>query len=240
MPKPTTKTRQELRSRFVTNAIPTEGDYADLIAAGLNQADDGILKLPDQPLGLVRQKPPVAAATSSTPSTASAPNPEGVLNFFGGPEDQSPSWQLQLVGTNKPGIALADQAGSPRLFLDGTTGNLGVGTVTPAQRLTVEGPWGAGTDKDPANTLSSGGQLAIKGAAPNSISLIQTPITQTGPFMSTMASCRLCALPGKTRIWCWMARGMWGLALKAQRQNSTWPAIFAPQVSSRLQVTGFQ
>jgi len=54
---PTSKSRQELRSRFVRNAIPTEADFADLIAASLNQADDGVLKLPDQPLGLVRQKP---------------------------------------------------------------------------------------------------------------------------------------------------------------------------------------
>ncbi len=49
MPRPTTKSRQELRSRFVRNAIPTEMDFADLINAGLNQADDGLLKLPDQP-----------------------------------------------------------------------------------------------------------------------------------------------------------------------------------------------
>ena len=151
MPTPTTKKRQELRSRFVTNAIPQEGDYADLIAAGLNQADDGLLKLPDQPLALVAPKQP------EKPNDAI-----GVLNFFVDPAATDPSWQLQLKGSGTPGIGLADQTKTTRLFLDGTTGNLGVGTAKPTHRLTVEGPWNA--SKDPANNLSNDGQLAIKGS----------------------------------------------------------------------------
>ncbi len=169
MPKPTTKTRQELRSCFLNNAIPTESDFAALIAAGLNQADDGILKLPDQPLGLVRQKPPATVPPSSgpsTPSTASAPAPSGVLNLFGAPEDGIPSWQLQLIGSSNPGFGLADQAGTTRLFLDGATGNLGIGTSSPAQKLTVAGTWNTGKDRE--SNLINSGQLAIKG---NSVQL---------------------------------------------------------------------
>jgi hypothetical protein len=76
---PTSKSRQELRSRFVRNAIPTEADFAELIAASLNQADDGVLKLPDQPLGLVRQKPE-----------------QPVLRFFADPAAVGSVWQVQL------------------------------------------------------------------------------------------------------------------------------------------------
>jgi hypothetical protein len=152
MPTPTSKTRQQLCSLFVTNAIPTEGDYADLIGAGLNQADDGLLKLPGQPLALLAPKQPPEKVN----------DPIGVLNVFADPDATDPSWQLQLKGGSTPGIGLTDQTKTTRLFLDGTTGNLGVGTATPAQRLTVEGPWNAG--KDPANNLSNAGQLAIKGS----------------------------------------------------------------------------
>lgn len=164
MPKPTTKTREEIRSLFVRNAIPTEQDYAALIAAGLNQADDGILKLPDQPLGLVRQMPPASVPPSSapsSPSTASAPAPSGVLNFYGAPEDDSPSWQLQLIGSSNPDFGLADQSGTTRLFVDGTTGNLGIGTSPTDHKLTVAGT--LNTVKDSASSLTNAGQLAIKG-----------------------------------------------------------------------------
>ena len=153
MPTPITKKREQLCSRFVRNAIPTEGDYADLIAASLNQAEDGLLKLPNQPLALLAPKQP------------EKPNdPIALLNVFADPAAADPSWQLQLKAGDKPGIGLADHRKNTRLFLDGTTGNLGVGTDAPAQRLTVEGPWDAG--RDPANTLDKGGQLAIKGNRP--------------------------------------------------------------------------
>jgi hypothetical protein len=125
MPKPTTKSRQELRSRFVRNAIPTEADFADLINASLNLADDGLLKLPDQPFSLVRQKPD-----------------QPVLRLFADPAAEGAVWQMQLIGTDKPGLALTNQAGMSALFLDGTTGNVGIGTQSPAGELTISEPTG--------------------------------------------------------------------------------------------------
>ncbi|MCX5952094.1 MAG: hypothetical protein NTZ40_01040 [Cyanobacteria bacterium] len=120
MPKPTSKSRQELRSRFVRNAIPTETDFADLIAASLNQADDGVLKLPDQPLGLVRQKPD-----------------QPVLRFFADPAAEGSVWQVQLGAGDKPGFGLAAADGKLALFVDGKTGNVGIGTDSLAAKLHI-------------------------------------------------------------------------------------------------------
>jgi hypothetical protein len=120
MPKPNSKSRQELRSRFVRNAIPTETDFADLIAASLNQADDGVLKLPDQPLGLVRQKPD-----------------QPVLRFFADPAAEGSVWQVQLGAGDKPGFGLAAADGKLALFVDGATGNVGIGTDSLAAKLHI-------------------------------------------------------------------------------------------------------
>ncbi|MEB3319133.1 MAG: hypothetical protein VKO39_13470, partial [Cyanobacteriota bacterium] len=147
MPKPTTKSRQELRSRFVRNAIPTEADFADLIAASLNLADDGLLKLPDQPFSLVRQK-----------------SDQPVLRLFADPVVETAAWQLQLIGTDKPGLGLAGQDGKLAWVVDGATSNVGIGTSTPGQRLVVQGVWNDG--KDPESNLTNGGTLAIKSGSP--------------------------------------------------------------------------
>jgi hypothetical protein len=120
MPKPTTKSRQELRSRFVRNAIPTEADFADLIDAGLNQADDGLLRLPDQTLGLARPRVDLP-----------------VLRLFADPAADTSAWQLQLIGSDRPGLGLSGTAVPTALYLDGGTGQVGIGTTTPAGRLTV-------------------------------------------------------------------------------------------------------
>ena len=149
MPRPTTKSRQELRSRFVRNAIPTEMDFADLINAGLNQADDGLLKLPDQPLGLVRQK---------------ADQP--VLRFFADPAAEAAAWQVQMGAGDKPDFRLAGPDGRPALVLDGATGQLGIGTASGSAggKVTVQGPFPS--PRDPDSGLTNGGLVALKGLSP--------------------------------------------------------------------------
>jgi hypothetical protein len=147
MPKPTSKSRQELRSRFVRNAIPTEADFADLIAASLNQADDGVLKLPDQPLGLVRQKPD-----------------QPLLRFFADPAAEGSVWQVQLGAGDKPGFGLAAADGKLALFVDGATGNVGIGTANPGNKLTIQGVFNQ--YRDPESGIAHGGLLALKGNAP--------------------------------------------------------------------------
>lgn len=138
MPKPATKSRQELRSRFVRNAIPSETDFADLIGASLNQADDGLLKLSDGSFGLVNpsQKPD---------------QPVPVLRFFADPTAEGAVWQLQLGAGDGPSLSLTAADGKPVLFVDRATGNIGIGTDKLSARLHI-----SHTNQDP-----NGGTLIL-------------------------------------------------------------------------------
>ena len=121
-----TKTRSDLRQYFIKNAIPTEGNFADLIDAQLNQADDGLFKQADQPLSLV----------------ASGSGERRALQLYREYPANNPDWLLSLnpklpggqTGTTA-GFGLADGSGNTRLLLD-AQGNLTVtGDVRYAGRL---------------------------------------------------------------------------------------------------------
>lgn len=126
--------RTALKSYFVKNAIPTEANFADLVDAVINQKEDGIAKLPGEPLSLQAE----GADTSL----------KKVINFFRSFGDLKPAWTLSLnpranpgvPGTARPGWSIGDADGNSRLFLDQATGHLGLGTVeTGPYRLSVQG-----------------------------------------------------------------------------------------------------
>jgi len=133
-----TESRQALKYRFVRTAIPTQADLAYLIDASLNQADDGLLKLPNEPLGLVCQQPD-----------------KTVLQFYDAPDAAGSAWQIQLSADNKPGYCLADKNNTTRLFIDAATGNIGIGTTSPTSQLQVDGTIAAN-----ALTVSGSASLA--------------------------------------------------------------------------------
>lgn len=112
----TTRSRSELKRFFVRNAIPTESNFADLVDAQLNQSDDGIFKLPDQPLAVV----------------AAPGEQRRVLQLYADYPAANPDWLLSLQprlmdGSRRTtaalGIAGAD--GTTRLLLS-PEGNLAV------------------------------------------------------------------------------------------------------------------
>jgi hypothetical protein len=125
----TTKTRKDLKSYFVRNAIPTEANFAELIDAPLNQADDGVFKLNGEPLSVV----------------AAAGGQKRVLRLYSDYPTANPDWLISLApaqdpanpATNRPGFGITDGAGNTRLYIDPATGNLGLGTNNPGDRVHV-------------------------------------------------------------------------------------------------------
>ncbi|WP_437787384.1 tail fiber domain-containing protein [Sorangium sp. So ce1097] len=119
------KSRAELKAYFVKNALPTEGNFRDLIDAGLNQKDDGLVKAADQPLQ-------IAASTADDKPAI------GLYESFA--TDTKPAWALSLQAGGKKGLGIGDGDGQNRLFIDATTGGVGIGTADPAgNKLRVAG-----------------------------------------------------------------------------------------------------
>lgn len=129
------KNREELKKYFVKNAIPTESNFKDFIDGVLNQKDDGLIgPAGDDPLSIV------AVGVND--------NQKKVLNFYSNFSDPKPSWVLSLnprtdpskPETAKPGFGISDGEGNNRLFIDRSTGNIGIGTSAPGEfKLNIKG-----------------------------------------------------------------------------------------------------
>lgn len=156
--------RDTLESYFVKNAVPTQSNFEELIGAGLNQRDDGIAKLPGEPLSLQ--------------ADGDDGSQKKLLNLYRSFADAQPAWTLALsprsdprnAQTAKAGLGITTAEGVPRLFIDQTSGNLGVGTLGSEARLEVAGTLKVAvnhnTVRDAASGLSHGGSLVLKGNAP--------------------------------------------------------------------------
>ena len=141
------KNRSELKKYFLANMIPLEGHFAALIDAGINQAEDGIAKLPGSPLSLQGEGEPSGTLD--------------VLHLYQTFEDEAPSWMLNLnpeINPNEPegsqrGLNIKDGNGMSRFFLKENNGYLGLGTITPRAKLDVrEGTIYAGRTDQVAGT----------------------------------------------------------------------------------------
>jgi len=141
--------RSTLKTYFKKNAIPKESDFAELIDAALNQGDDGIAKPDGEPLSL-------------QPDSKDSGHRKvlGLYKSFG---DAKPAWTLSLSPAGKPGFSVGDADANSRLFVDETTGHVGLGTVTPASSLHLSKSVAAGLG--PVLTLMNSAGAAGAGAA---------------------------------------------------------------------------
>jgi len=130
--------RTALKTYFAKNAIPTEGQFSQLIESAINQRDDGLVKNAGDPL--------------SIEATGDDVGLKRAVNFYMSFADADPAWTISLrprrnpadPNTSKTGWSVGDAAGNSRLFIDAANGNVGVGTVVPAEPLEVAGRVRAG------------------------------------------------------------------------------------------------
>ncbi len=117
-----TKTRTELQDLFKQGAKPTGANFSDFIDSVLNIKDDGIQKQ--------------AGAEKPLRVTAQGPE-ENLLDF--GVGDTGHTWRInQKPGAKKiSGLNISNASGS-KLFIDSATGNVGIGTMEPHSKLTVQ------------------------------------------------------------------------------------------------------
>ncbi|WP_271765137.1 C1q-like domain-containing protein [Aquimarina algiphila] len=126
------KNRTELKEYFKINDKPTQEEFADFIEAGLNQAEDGIAKVQGNPLSIQAEGEPLGT--------------QEVLDVYESLTDDNPQWSFNLnprvnseePNSNQPGFNIKDITGQSRLFIKSGEGNVGVGTLEPASKLTVE------------------------------------------------------------------------------------------------------
>jgi len=141
--------RTTLKTYFKKNAIPKESDFAELIDAAINQGDDGIAKPDGEPLSL---QPDSKDSGSRT-----------VLALYKSFDNARPSWTLSLNPAGKPGFSIGDADANSKLFVDETTGQVGLGTVNPASSLHISKSVAGGLG--PVLTLMNGAGSAGAGAA---------------------------------------------------------------------------
>jgi len=116
------KSREELYEAFKTGAKPSGADFKDLIDSAVNSNDDGIAK----------------PAGDNTPLKINARgDTENLLDFYAGDVH---TWRInqkptpELAGLN---FATATDDNS-RLFIDSSTGKVGLSTTAPQARLHIQ------------------------------------------------------------------------------------------------------
>ncbi|NHN24076.1 hypothetical protein FIA58_000165 [Flavobacterium jejuense] len=127
------KNRTELKHYFKANDKPTEKQFADFIEAGINQVEDGIVKLQGNPLAIEAQGEDVGT--------------QEVLGLYRSFSEDTPDWTFNLnprvdsenPRSNQPGLNFKDSVGKSRLFIKSGTGNVGIGTIEPSAKLTIKG-----------------------------------------------------------------------------------------------------
>src|SRR5262245_14170279 len=126
------KTRAELKNFFKKNAIPTAGNFADFIDAGLNQKDDGFLKPAGEPLSL------------EASLAATKPAIRFYETFVG---NTNPSWVVSRVEpvSQQSAFVLSDALGTTRLWIAQNGAVTAPGAVTAGSLTTTGGAAGTVT-----------------------------------------------------------------------------------------------
>lgn len=127
------RNRTELKQFFEQGDQPTEQQFGEFIDAGMNQADDGIAKVQGNPVAIQAEGESIGT--------------QEVLDLFTSFNDENPQWSLNLnprvdiqePSSSQSGLNIKDATGQSRLFIRSGQGNVGIGTLDPVSKLTIEG-----------------------------------------------------------------------------------------------------
>ncbi len=127
------KNRTELKAYFKVNDIPTEKEFADFIDAGINQAEDSIIKEQGSPLAIQAEGGDVGT--------------QEILDLYTSFGKKNPNWSFNLnprvksedPNSSQSGFNIKDATGESRLFIKSGDGSIGVGTIDPESKLTIRG-----------------------------------------------------------------------------------------------------
>lgn len=160
----TQTSRNNLESFFKAGEIPREENFADLIASGINQKDDGLSKSLIDPLMLQAGQ---GGANSAQ---------EEVLRLYSDLND-IPHWVFSMKPkpeSGKRGLNISNGEGNSRLYIDESTGSVGIGTQDPIAALEVKNNRGDVYKLAYANTGLQGGNesgnLHIDSSSPKDFS----------------------------------------------------------------------
>ena len=115
------RTREELKKRFQQGAKPSETDFFDLFASGINLKDDYIQvsENPEKPLSI----------TGKGKRSA-------LLDFYD--EKQNNTWRIiQNPIDANTGLDITDKLGDSKLYIEELSGKVGLGTNSPKAQLEV-------------------------------------------------------------------------------------------------------
>lgn len=183
-----TKDRTVLKSFFRKNSIPTETHFENLIDAMLNQKEDGLVKLPNDPL--------------SIQAAGDANSQKKIINFYDDFADEKPAWMLSLnprtdpndADSGRAGFNISDGAGNSRLFIDRDTGQIVIRSNAD-EALIVNGRINAGNllvgpwPKDPENYGFIGVNSLVQ-SQPQNYALLQAVSGRT--YLNSPSDIRIC------------------------------------------------
>ncbi|NET16610.1 MAG: hypothetical protein F6K08_29265, partial [Okeania sp. SIO1H6] len=115
------KTRTELQELFKTGAKPSQQDFTDFIESTLNRMDDGI------------EKPSGAGVPLKIMAQG---DDEKLLDFY---RSKTKTWSISQKSGDEEGLNISNSSGESKLFIDSSSGNVGIGTTTPEAKLSVNG-----------------------------------------------------------------------------------------------------
>jgi hypothetical protein len=132
------KTRSYLKAKFENGDIPNQNDFVDLFDTFIAQSDDQIT------IGTSADKNSLVGVNVKDPKAPVSILPDGkkesVLDFCS--KAATPLWRFSLLNNEiTRGFHLGQvlQSGTAlRLFISEQNGKMGVGTVTPSEKLSIE------------------------------------------------------------------------------------------------------